>query len=306
MTTLTRYLPAAAVSAALLCAPAGAPAQTLGDVINGLGTLASLFGGGNVQMIANQLTQIRNQGTMIGTLDDQFDELEDQLEHMRDEALGAVGPLGAAFGTLSGADAQTLLNAGFGSWQNRLTGTSGNVAGALAALDGSSLSDFLVNELVAADSIGDADLRALFPNNPTQSAALADAWTAAREHGDRIRAGDLATAEAAGRVTALLRAAQVDIDGRRGQATLSNTALQQAQVANQLTAAEMQVALAQLRALEVQKEALARHEAELLHRAEMARWVASERAAQTRAATYRNALDGRRAEWLDALRLVRP
>ena len=256
-------------------------------------------------IIAQQLTQIGHQLTSITTLRQQFDELEDQLEHMRDEALGQVGPLGDAFAALSRADAQTLLNAEFGSWRNRLSGTSGNVAAALASLDGSSLSDFLVNELDAADAVGDADLRALFSNN-NLSDAMADDWTAGRERGDRIRAGDLATAEAAGRVTALLRAAQVDIDGRRGQTELSHTALQQAQLANQLTAAEMQIALAQLQALEAQQEALARHEAELLHRAQLERWVARERAAQTRATTYRTALDGRRAEWRDARRLVRP
>ena len=308
MTTMTRCLPAAAVSAALLCAPAGAPAQTLGDVVNGIGTLASLFGGGNVQMIANQLTQIRNQGTMIGTLDDSFDELEDHLEHMRDEALGDVGPLADAFAALSRADAQTLLDAGFGNWRSQLLPTSGPVAAALAAMNGTSMPDFLLQELAAADVVAQADLLTLFPDNPTRSADLAERWRLGRESGDRIRASDFATAEAAGRVTSLLRAAQVDIDGRRGQATLSNTALQQAQVANQLTAAEMQVALAQLRALEVQQEALARHEAELLHRAALERWVARERDAQTRAATYRNALDdgNERADWRNALRLVRP
>ena len=146
----------------------------------------------------------------------------------------------------------------------------------------------------------------LFPNNQIASDEMADAWTASREHGDRIRAADLATAEAAGRVTALLRAAQVDLDGRRGQAELSHTALQQAQIANQLTAAEMQVALAQLQAIQVQQQALSRHEGELLHRAALERWVARERAAQIRATDYHDAIDGRRPEWLAAMRLVRP
>ena len=307
---MTRWLRVAVVAAALLGAPTATRAQTIGDVVNGLGTIAGILTGGGghqLQMIANQMIQIGHQVTSITTLNQQYQELQDQLDHMRDEALGQVGPLGDAFRTLSRADAQTLLNTGFGNWRTRLSGTSGNVAAALASLDGSSLSDFLVTELAAADVIGDADLRALFPANPTGAGAMADAWTTAREHGDRIRAGDLATAEAAGRVTALLRAAQVDIDGRRGQTDLSNTALQQAQIANQLTAAEMQVALAQLQAIEAQQQALARHEAELLHRAEMARWVARERAAQTRAATYRNALDDgqERADWRNALRLVR-
>ena len=236
----------------------------------------------------------------------QIAQLDSTYNHMKEAAMGRVGQLVDPFAALAAADAQTLLNADFGSWQNRLSGTSSNVADALASLDGSSFSDFLVGELDAADAIGDADFRNLFPNNQIASDEMADAWTASREHGDRIRAADLATAEAAGRVTALLRAAQVDLDGRRGQTELSHTALQQAQIANQLTATEMQVALAQLQAIQVQQQALSRHEGELLHRAALERWVARERAAQIRATEYHDAIDGRRPEWLAAMRLVRP
>ena len=289
-------VPAIALGAAVLIRPAAAEAQFID--IGAVGQRAVI--------IAQQLTQIGHQLTTITTLRQQFGQLEDQLDHMEEAALGQVGQLTDAFSSLSAANAQTLLDSGLGSWRNRLSGTGGALAAALASMDGSSLSDFLVAELAAADAVGAADLRALYPNNDTLSTRMADAWTAARERGDRIRAGDLATAEAAGRVTALLRAAQGDIDGRRAQADLSHTALQQAQVANQLTAAELQISLAQLQALDLQREALSRHEVELLHREELERWVARERAAQARAAALRSALDGRRQAWLDAMRLVRP
>ena len=257
-----------------------------------------------VAQLAQQALELAEAVQGVTHLATQIAQLDSTYAHMQEAAMGRVGQLTAPFTNLSTADAQTLLNADFGSWQNRLSGTSGDVAAALASLDGSSLSDFLVTELDAADAVGDADFRGLFPNNQAASDEMADAWTAAREHGDRIRAADLATAEAAGRVTALLQAAQVDIDGRRGQAELSHTALQQAQIANQLTAAEMQVAIAQLQAIEMQQEALSRHEGELLHRAALERWVARERAAQARAADYLAASEGQRAAWRDFLRFV--
>ena len=230
-------------------------------------------------------------------LAEQIQQLDDTYNHMLDAANGRVGQLLSGFGELSTADAQTLLDADFGAWRNHLSGSGSQLATELAAMSGSSLSDFMVSELAAAADVTEPQLRALFPNNPTASAALAADWVDARERADRIRAADLATAEAAGRVTALLQAAQVDIDGRRGQGQLSHTALQQAQLANQLTAAEMDVALAQLHAIQAQQAALARHEAELLHRARMAEWLARQQAEQTRAAAYANQAEQRRATW---------
>ena len=215
---------------------------------------------------------------------------------MQDAANGRVGQLTSAFAALSGADASTLLDADFGNWKSRLSGGSEDIADALREMDGQSLSDFLLDELADAADVNAGALRGLFPNRSLGD-SMAVQWERGRERGDRIRAADLATAEAAGRVTALLQAAQVDIDGRRGQGQLSHTALQQAQIANQLTAAEIQVALAQLEAIRGQQDALARHEAELLHRALLARWVQIETAAQARAVAYRNAMEARRGAW---------
>lgn len=236
----------------------------------------------------------------VGQLARQIARLDSTYTHLRDAANGRVAPLGSLFTQLAEADASTLLDADFGSWKSRLPGTSQNIANALEAMDGASLSSFLLDDLAAATDVNVGALRGLFPDAPPLGDSMAVQWERGRARGDRIRAADLATAEAAGRVTRLLRAAQVDIDGRKGQSALSHTALQQAQVANQLTAAEMQVAIAQLEAVRVQQAALARHEAELAHRARMALWVAAERAAQQRADAHRAAAERRRAAWRTA------
>ena len=241
-------------------------------------------------------------------LAEQIQQLDETFTHLQDAANGRIGPLTDAFQQLSDADASTLLDADFGSWKSRLSGGSEDIADALGGMDGESLSSFLLDDLAAATDVNVGALRGLFPDNPQLGDSMAVQWERGRGRGDRIRAADLATAEAAGRVTDLLRAAQVDIDARRGQAELSHTALQQAQIANQLTAGEMQVALAQLEAIRVQQAALTRHEAELLHRATLALWVEKERAAQQRATAYQASIGARRAAWRAANvgRLVNP
>ena len=299
-----RLLAAAAIVAAgIVAQPRSAAAQfVVWDPGNFAQAVADQIT--RVAQLAQQALELAEAVQGVTHLATQITQLDSTYNHMKESAMGRIGQLADPFSALAAADAQTLLNADFGSWQNRLSGTSADVADALASLDGSSFSDFLIDELDAADVIGDADFRGLFPTNQDASDEMADAWTAAREHGDRIRAADLAAAEAAGRVTALLRAAQVDIDGRRGQAELSHTALQQAQIANQLTSAEMQFSLAQLQAIQSQQQALSRHEGELLERAALERWVARERAAQIRATDYLAAIDDQRNAWRDAGRLL--
>ena len=237
---------------------------------------------------AEQLQAVRNLARQITQLDSTF-------AHMRDAANGRIGQLTQAFSALSAADASTLLDADFGAWRGRLTGTSNDLATALSSMQDASLSDFLLNELDAADLIGEADLRALYPGDPARNNQLADGWTEVREHRDRVRAGDLAVAEAAGRLATLLQDAQTDIDGRRGQGQLSHTALQQAQIANQLTGAEIEFARSQLLAVQAQQAALARHEAELQARLELERWVQNQRARSTQLQQFLDAEEQRRA-----------
>ena len=246
---------------------------------------------------AMQALQLAEEIQMVTSLAQQIQQLDDQIDHLRDAASGRIGQLTSVFAELSEADASTLLDADFGSWTSRVSGPSQDIANALAGMDGESLNSFLLDDLATAPDVNVAVLLGLFPDNPQLGDSMAVQWERGRERSDRIRAADLATAEAAGRVTQLLRAAQVDIDGRKGQSELSHTALQQAQIANQLTAAEMQVALAQLEAVRVQQDALARHEAEILHRTQLALWVAIEQAAQQRAAEHRAAAENRRAAW---------
>ncbi len=245
---------------------------------------------------AEALTTVRNLIRQVAQLDSTY-------THMKDAANGRIGQLSDAFSALSSADASLLIDTDFGDWRNRLSGTSDNLAAALEDMDGTSLSDYLLNELDAADAVTDTDLLGLYPADAARGTQLAADWTDARERGDRRRVADLATAEAAGRLFALLDSAQTDIDGRRGQGELSHTALQQALVANQLTAAEIEFARVQLLAIQAQQDALARHEAELQARAELERWLQREQDRAVLLEQLLTAEDGRRAAARDWGRL---
>lgn len=234
----------------------------------------------------------------------QVEQLDSTYAHQKQAWAGELGKLGSLFSALSTADASTLLDADFGSWRNQLQGAAGSLTGALGSMDGASLSSYLLNELNTADDVTAAQLRALYPNHPEKGDSLAARWTRGRERGDKIRAGDFATAEAAGRVVALLEDVQTDIDQRKGQTELAHTALQQAMLSAQLTGGELDVALAQLEALRLQRDALARQEAELMHRAAMVAWLAREQADQQEADHLRTELEATRGTWGDVGRLA--
>ncbi len=285
---MRRFATAALIAAGLLASsPRPASAQWIVVDPSNLAQAIADYAMQGLQLVEAVQT-VRNLARQIGQLDSTY-------THMRDAANGRIGQLTDAFSALSSADASLLLDADFGAWRNRLSGTSNNLATALEDMDGSSLSDYLLNELDAADAVTDADLLGLYPADAARGTRLAAAWTAARERGDRRRVADLATAEAGGRLFALLEDAQDDIDGRRGQAELSHTALQQAQIANQLTAAEIEFARVQLLAIQAQQDALARHEAELQARAALERWVQRERDRAGLLQQLLTAEDGRRA-----------
>lgn len=227
----------------------------------------------------------------------QIEQLDSTYAHQKQAWAGQIGQLGSLFNALSTADASTLLNADFGAWRNQLQSGAGNLTIALEDLDGASLSNYLANELNVAGDVSAGALRALWPARTGKADSLAARWERGRERGDKIRAGDFATAEAAGRVVALLEDVQTDIDQRKGQTELAHTALQQAMLSAQLTGGELDVALAQLEALRLQRDALARQEAELMHRAAMVAWLARQQAEQQQAVALHTALEGTRGTW---------
>ena len=293
---MRRFITALLVLPILLAAPQPASAQLAMPVIDAANVAQAIL---TYKRLKKQLEEHVRTASRLRT---RTTQAINQIRHLRDAANGRIGALRQSFSALSSDPVDLLLNADFGTWRTRLGGDSGDLVAALEDMQDGSLSAFLLDELNAADVISDADLLALYPDT-ARGTQLAEAWRDGRESGDRVRAADYATAEAAGRVAAALSSAQTAVAGRRAQSQLSNTALQQAVVANQLTAAEVDLALAQLLAIQAQQEALHRHEAELIERRRLQQWVQRERDAQVRAQTYRNAEAGRRVGYRSAFRL---
>ena len=225
---------------------------------------------------AIQGLQLAEAVSAVLELKNQVEQLDSTYNHLQDAANGRIAALTSAFTALTSDPARLLRgNLGQVSWRSEFTGDAAQLLDAVMGMGGSSLVDHLQGELDAADAISDADLLALYPD-AGRGTALAETWRDARASGDRIRAGDFAAAEAAGRVTQLLENAQTRVASLRSQTNVSHTALQQAGLASRLIDSEMNIAAAQLLAIQAQQETLRRQEAELLARQRLERWVERE------------------------------
>ena len=242
----------------------------------------------NIQTVRNLVQQVR--------------QLDDQIDHLRDAANGRIAALASSLRNFTSDPAQ-LLAAVQPQWTGQFTGDSRHLLDAVLGMGGSSLVDHLQNELDAADVVGESDLLNLFPTDPDRGLVLAERWNAQRESADRLRAADYAAAEAAGRLTQLLADGQSSVDGLRGQTNVSNTALQQAGIASQLTDSEINFAVAQLLAIESQKTAILRQEQELQDRRRLERWVQREQLRQNELQAILDAEESRRVAHRGLLRL---
>ena len=234
-------------------------------------------------MIANQVSMIRNQVAMIANLGDQVDELKAQLAQMQNQALGRVGALDASFDALS-ADPARLLGDGKVEWAGDFTGDALAYVQALASMSGPD--NVLVNQwrqqFAAADQIGPSDIQGLF-SDPAVGLQALEQWEAQREIAQRRRVSDYTVGDAAEAIREHLVAAQESFAEVRGELNMnvSVTALGQAQVANQFTTGELQIAVTELAALREIRAVDERRHAELLRLRDIERWVAAERTSQT-------------------------
>ena len=238
----------------------------------------------------------------VRNLVQQVQQLDDQIDHLRDAANGRIAALAATVTSFTSAPASLLRDIGV-SWDAGFTPGSRDLLAAVMDMDGSSLVNYLQSELDAADVVGEADLLNLFPTDPDRGVALAERWNEQRERAERLRVADFATAEAAGRVTQQLEDAQGSIDLLRTNGNASTTALQQAALASQLTDSEINLAVAQLLALESQKTALQRQEQELAARQRLERWVQREQLRQNELQSILDAEESRRVAHRGLLRL---
>ncbi|MDE2782209.1 MAG: hypothetical protein OXK77_04565 [Gemmatimonadota bacterium] len=258
-------------------------------------------------IIANQITQIRNQVRELRSMASQLTELEDQLKHMERAARGEIDALLAPFSRLA-AEPAGLVRDGL-AWGSDFQGAARETVDAVRGFGtgGRSFTGLWRSAQNAADRVSEADILALFRDLPPGVASrAADDFRRAREAAGRQRVLDYATLDAAAALAETVESAQGSFAGLTANGNLSNTALQQAQVAAALSQGRIDAAVAQVLAHEAAREASRARLAELDRLDRLAEWRESRERANAMAVTMRDAASLNRATLRDGLRLRVP
>ena len=256
------------------------------------------------KMIVNQGIQIYKQTTSKITMDRQLTELTSQFAHLKDQALGTVGELAQPFTDLASRPAQ-LLGTGL-SWKDDFTGTAAELASSVEAMGetGKSFTESWRGRLTAADTVTESDIMALFGDyRPEVGTEAAIRYRAAREAGDKRLVLDHALSDAAAELIASAREAADSYETLRNNTNTSHTALQQSQVAGQVTEGNLTAAMAQLMAFQAAREAAEDYEREIERRERLAEWVAAQQRSQANFAAQQSGLEARRDSMREGLLL---
>ena len=224
------------------------------------------------QMIVNQVTQIANQVSQMRTMTRQLAELEDQLEYMQEVARGEVDALTEPFTELA-AGPLGIVADGLG-WGGEFSGAAGDLVTAVRGMGtGTALTDHWRDVRDAADVVSEADILALYGNQPPAASTRAvDHYRRSREAADRQRVLDYATMDAAAALTATVAGAENSFGELAANGNLSNTALTQAGVAAALTQGRLDAAVGQVLAYQAVGEAHRAQEAERARLERLAAW----------------------------------
>ena len=217
-------------------------------------------------MIANQGTQISNQVQALTRMTNHITQLTAQFEHLKESALGQIGAITDPIADLIATPTDLLTTAR--GWADDFTGEGATaMIGAITDLGGGTpFSESWRDVLAEADTVSDADLRALFPERPVAAEAAVAAYQERRALADRrvILANERAGVSA--NLAATATNAQEKIDALAAENNVSVTALQQAVLAGSLTQGQLLAALAQLEAWTASQAAAEAYDAEVRRR----------------------------------------
>ena len=247
------------------------------------------------QMIINQGIQIYEAQISKLTMDNQLTELTGQFSHLKDQALGSVGAITEPFTALA-SQPTGLISLGL-SWKNDFTGEARELVDAVEAMGntGESFTGSWRTKLQQADQVSEQDILASLAHHPPGIAARAtENFNNARERGDKRLVFDHALSDAAAELADAVQSAVNSYEGLRNNTNTSNTALQQAAVAGQVTEGHLMAAMAQLMAFQAARAAAEDYEKEIERRQALAAKVAAEQRAQANFQAQQAGLDARR------------
>ena len=230
-----------------------------------------------ILMIVNQGTQITNQGLALARMDTHIGQLTGQFEHLKESALGQIGAIADPIADLIAVPTDLLNTAR--DWHSDFTGQAGSLIDALTELDdGTSLSESWRDVLQEADTVSAADIRNIYQSNSNAADAAVATFERQRDHADRSVVLAHARADAAASLAATAAEVQDKIDTVAGENNVSDTALQQAILAGNLSQGQLLAAMAQMEAWDASAAAAEAYNAEVVRRELEARRLA-ERAA---------------------------
>ena len=230
-----------------------------------------------ILMIANQGTQITNQGLALARMDTHIGQLTGQFEHLKESALGQIGAITDPIADLIAVPTDLLNTAR--DWHSDFTGQASSLIDALTELDdGTSLSESWRDVLQEADTVTAADIRNIYQSNSNAADAAVATFERQRDHADRSVVLAHARADAAASLAATAAEVQDKIDTVAGENNVSDTALQQAILAGNLSQGQLLAAMAQMEAWDASAAAAEAYNAEVVRRELEARRLA-ERAA---------------------------
>ena len=230
-----------------------------------------------ILMIVNQGTQITNQGLALARMDTHIGQLTGQFEHLKESALGQIGAITDPIADLIAVPTDLLNTAR--DWHSDFTGQASSLIDALTELDdGTSLSESWRDVLQEADTVTEADIRDIYQSNSNAADAAVATFERQRDHADRSVVLAHARADAAASLAATAAEVQDKIDTVAGENNVSDTALQQAILAGNLSQGQLLAAMAQMEAWDASAAAAEAYNAEVVRRELEARRLA-ERAA---------------------------
>ena len=230
-----------------------------------------------ILMIVNQGTQITNQGLALARMDTHIGQLTGQFEHLKESALGQIGAITDPIADLIAVPTDLLNTAR--DWHSDFTGQASSLIDALTELDGgTSLSESWRDVLQEADTVTAADIRNIYQSNSNAADAAVATFERQRDHADRSVVLAHARADAAASLAATAAEVQDKIDTVAGENNVSDTALQQAILAGNLSQGQLLAAMAQMEAWDASAAAAEAYNAEVVRRQLEARRLA-ERAA---------------------------
>jgi len=272
---------------ALLLIPAPElKASSLSAIVSAVNALGGAFDVAAVVAAVNAVRTLNSQ------------KITEEITRAREEALGtlATAALPQSFQQLSSDPADLLTHTTPPAWATSFrdpdTLALARELTELTDPQGDDLTMVWRDTLGAADTVGEAEVQALFPTDPVARQAAVERWRSERDTAERRLAADFAALDAARELAQQLADTQTSIATLRAQTNLSGTALQQALLSAQLTQAELQVATNQLLALQAIRELHDSKNGELRRRESLKDWHGAESSALT--------ASGQSTTWLQA------